>query len=310
MTAKKGLPLSYANPTVSVFVRRLAWERYVAQKDVTVKNAVTDYLQAARRELGIQEHGDRRTSGAADDLIQKLRSQNILSRGSPVLPVEPDWNDRKKSWRLLYLPPHDRVRQLSVDPVVVKTPSTSSQTCHSYLITLRDPAVFRLRVFVGPGTTVGNECAGQRGIYFLRSDEDLYVGRTDELEIRLPQHLTRKVLKWCVFLTLEETEHTFSLDALAAAEALLISFWNETSVLGNINRGTDREPAFLYLQQAVLLAEGASAALLWLARNNTNNDLRFLAVLSSKGTSSVIPFKPWRGRGWPDCYLAFPNIVN
>lgn len=92
-------------------------------------------------------------------------------------------------------------------------------------------------------------------------------------------------------------QQTVTLDTLAAAEALLISFWNEVAEVKNGNRGTDREPMFMHLQEAIMLVEGASAALLWLMREQKK--------LGYPDWS--IPFKKWNGPGWPDCYMQVPG---
>jgi len=78
---------------------------------------------------------------------------------------------------------------------------------------------------------------------------------------------------------------------------LLISFWNEIGVVENQTRGSDQKPAFVYLQQGILLVEAASAVLLWLIREK--QDLGF--------PSWNIPFKSWTGTNWPDCYMELPG---
>lgn len=126
----------------------------------------------------------------------------------------------------------------------------------------------------------------------------LYVGKTDEFDVRLVQHWNKRNnqtsgVNWWVFVSPEQSAQTFTLDALAAAESLLISFWNEISSVDNKTRGSDQKPAFMYLQQGILLVEAASAVLLWLVRNSKALNL----------PTQDVPFKAWRGIGWPECYL-------
>jgi hypothetical protein len=287
------LGLSYENPVTAVFLRTLAWELYVAEKKVRVRDAETQ-LQAARKELGLAPL----KGGAVRDFIQKLRlpPKPLLSgKNEPPFPMEAKW---KKEWRLLYLPPHSLVRQLSDRPVCKSiSPIVGEQSHTQLLLTLRDPTVPTLRVFAGtsqPGSGTFNQL---RGLYFLRLNNGLYVGKTDEFDVRLPQHFKNKHPVWWVFVALEEDPYMFTLDALAAAEALLISFWNETSLLSNSQRGSDQRPAFAYLQQAILLVEAASATLIWLSRECQGLGLPQLDI----------PFKLWSGRGWPGCYEKVPG---
>ena len=288
------LGLSYENPVTAVFLRTLAWELYVAEKEVRVRDAETQ-LQAARKELGLAPL----KGGAVRDFIQKLRlppKPLLPGKNEPPFPLQTKW---RAEWRLLYLPPHSLVRQLSDRPVYkLVSPIIEEQSHTELLLTLRDPAVPTLRVFAGtsqPGSGTFNQL---RGLYFLRLTNDLYVGKTDEFDVRLSQHLKNKHPVWWVFVVLEEDPHTFTLDALAAAEALLISFWNETSSISNSQRGSDRRPAFVYLQQAILLVEAASATLFWLNREYQSLGLPQLDI----------PFKSWSGRGWPGCYEKVPRV--
>lgn len=298
------LTLSDSNPLRAVFLRRLAWECYVAKKKLPVKAVVEDHVQAARKDLGLAPHGDRSHNGAADAFIQKLREDGLLSeKYSPPEPKNPGW---EREWRVLYLPPHQLVRQLSVDPVF-DDPKGQNPTGRSYkeiLVTLRDPAIPKLRVFVGPGTTVGTAGRNRRGVYFLREDKGLYIGKSDEIDVRLKGHQRTRNPAWCAFLAIEEDDRTFTLDALEAAEALLISFWNEIAVVTNDKRGSDRKPAFLYLQQAILLAEGASATLLWLVHNQATLGL---TSIMDADQSLDIPFKKCGLRTWPECYMTIPE---
>lgn len=213
--------------------------------------------------------------------------------------VEAALAEWQTAWRLLYLPPHNLVRQLSDRPVFTTAAPTSSPQTHTELfLTLRNPAVPTLRVFVGTTQPKSGTFNQRRGLYFLRLAASIYVGKTDEFDVRLSQHIRNRRPLWWVFVTPEESSQMFTQDALSAAEALLISFWNEVSVLGNGQRGTDQKPAFAYLQQAILLVEAASATLLWLMRDQQELGL----------PQWNIPFKAWRGKNWPQCYLAVPGI--
>lgn len=285
------LSLSYDNPVSAVFLRGLAWELYVAKEKLTVQDG-TGQVQAARKEIGLAPL----EGGAAHDFIQKLRvgPKPFLSpKNTPPQPVEQDW---PSAWRLLYLPPHNFVRQLSNKPVCAVAPANTPSTPHfEFLVTLRNPAVPTLHVFVGDQLPNSRKFGTHRGLYFLRLPDSLYVGKTDEFDVRLSQHQRRNPL-WWVFVSPEQSVQTFTQDALGAAEALLISFWNEVSIVSNQKRGTDQKPVFTYLQQGVLLVEAASAVLLWLIRER--NDLGL--------PEWSIPFKPWRGRNWPACYMELP----
>lgn len=288
-------PLTYDNPLVAVFLRTLAWERYVAKRRLQVSEVVTEQVQIARQELGLPLLGSRKTSGAADDFVQRLRRQGLVSaKGTQPEPLDPLW---EKEWRLQYLPSHAQVRQLSYAPVVgrLATPSTSGSLTH-ILLTLRDPAMPRVNIWIGDNSAVSYAAAKRRGVYVLRSTNDIYLGKSDEFETRLRQHLTKRPSKptWCVFFSPED-EGAFTLDSLGAAEGLLISFWNEICLVNNKNRGSDRQPAPTFLQQAILFTASVSAALLWFARDEG---------LPGKDT---LPFKKFQNKIWPECYLKVPG---
>lgn len=283
---------SYPNPVTAVFLRILAWELYVAKRQLRVQDVATNQVQAARAELGLPPL----LGGAAHDFIQKLRQEAkpLLSpRNTPPAPLEPQW---ASEWRLLYLPSHRMVRLLSGDPVIAAVPQkTSTQGYHDYLITLRDPAIPPLRVTIGQHLPQGKPFAKRRGLYFLRLSESLYIGKSDEFDVRLSGHQQKAPL-WWVFISLEQPDGLFTIDALSAAESLLISFWNETTRVVNGNRGGDQQPAFFFLQHAVLFSTAASAVFLWLIRE------------TQPGFSAWnIPFKPWRSTKWPSCYMQIPG---
>ena len=168
-------------------------------------------------------------------------------------------------------------------------------------MTLRDPSLPTVHVFTGDHMPPSRTFNAHRGLYFLRTATKLYLGKTDEFDIRLPWHYknrqTNNPILWWVFVSPQQSVQTFTLDALAAAESLLISFWNEIGTVENQTRGSDQKPAFVYLQQGILLVEAASAVLIWLMRER--QDLRF--------PSWDIPFKNWTGANWPKCYMELPG---
>ncbi len=295
------LPLSYKSPLEAVFLRTMAWEIHVAKERLTVNNVTKEQVQAARNELGLAPLNNK--GGAADDFIKVLRRRSppVLSPGgTPPSPLQPQWS---KEWRLLYLPPHKSVRQLSDKPILAPPPQANAPTTHhEFTVTLRDPALPILHVFVGTQFPSSKPFGTHRGLYFLRTAEQLYLGKTDEFDVRLFQHMNNRLksnnpVLWWVFVSPEQSGQTFTLDALAAAESLLISFWNETSYVENKTRGSDQKPAFSYLQQGILLVEAASAVLLWLMRARQD--------LNLPGQS--IPFKKYAGKDWPGCYMKLPN---
>jgi len=295
------LPLSYKSPLEAVFLRTLAWEIYVAKEKLTVNDVTKQQVQAVRSELGLPPLNN--NGGAADDFIKVLRRRSppVLSQGgTPPSPLQPQW---PKEWRLLYLPPHNLVRQLFDKPVLDPRGSAAVPPTHyEFTVTLRDPALPKLNVFVGAQLPSSKTFGTHRGLYFLRSASQLYLGKTDEFDVRLFHHMNSRLKRndpvvWWVFVSPEQSGQTFTLDALAAAESLLISFWNETSYIENQTRGSDQKPAFSYLQQGILLVEAASAVLLWLMRDRQDLNL----------PSQSIPFKRWRGKTWPDCYMKLPN---
>ena len=295
------LPLSYESPLEAVFLRTLAWELHVAKEKLTVKDVTKQQVQAVRSELGLAPLNNK--GGAADDFIQGLRDPpkpTLSAKHTTPEPIERGWHSE---WRLLYLPPHSLVRQLSDKPVLDPRGSAAVPPTHyKFTVTLRDPALPKLNVFVGAQLPSSKTFGTHRGLYFLRSASQLYLGKTDEFDVRLFQHMNSRLKRndpvlWWVFVSPEQSGQTFTLDALAAAESLLISFWNETSYIENQTRGGDQKPAFSYLQQGILLVEAASAILLWLMRDRQDLNL----------PSQSIPFKKWAGKNWPGCYMKLPN---
>ena len=295
------LPLSYKSPLEAVFLRMLAWEINVAKEKLSVQDVVTEQVQEARMELGLTPF----QGGAAHNFIQNLRKEPrplLSASGTLPRPLEPAWPNE---WRLLYLPPHNLVRQLSGKPIHEDcSPASEALIYRRLKVTLRNPTLSTLDVFVGTHKPPSRTFNSHRGLYFLRLAESLYIGKTDEFDIRLSQHWNyyqqhgNSVL-WWVFISPEHSVHTFTLDALAAAEALLISFWNEVSLVQNQKRGSDQKPALPYLQQGILLMEAASAVLIWLTRDKKDLGL----------PSQEIPFKQWSSPQWPQCYEKLPSKV-
>ena len=273
------MKLIYKNPVKAVLLRNLAWEINIAGNRPKEKEVSELLIQTARQELGLPEL----KGGATHDMIQKMRKGKkplLTPKGTQPEPVEPEW---RTDWRLLYLPSHNSVRRHSQNPVVLE------QSESEYLITLRNPALPILNVFIGKP---GNEpkVADQRGIYFLVLHDNLYIGETNEFFTRKRIHKSNKKILWWCFISPQSVEQTFTLDTLLAAESLLFSFWNEICKMNNAKRGSDKRPAFSYLQEAVLFTEAVSSVFLWLIKNRIG--------------LNQVPFKKVKGlKGWPECYL-------
>ncbi len=292
------MPLEYNDPQVAVFLRTLAWEIGEAKRtNMSVKQKAEGIVQSARDELGLRKT----TGGAPHKFIQDLRKMDLLTKEKSE-PAENGWRDSMYSWRLLKMPGHRFVRMLSHDPVYEEY-QTGKDGFLQFGVSLRGAAVPRLRVTIGKDRPQHKLLEGTaKGLYFLRIKASeqlpngaLYVGKSDEFEIRWIEHNRKKVFDWWAFVCPEEDNGHISADTLAAAEALLISFWTEICHTANGNRGSDKKPVFAYLQPAVLLVEAASAVLLWLIRENIIKD-------ASLGAWNL-PFKDCGARGWPNCYL-------
>jgi hypothetical protein len=284
------MPLTYDDALVGVFLRTLAWELNVAKGTPSVEDIVKKYVQTAREDLGLKKT----TKGAPHAFIQPLRKLNppLLDKTQPH---EGGW---KNEWRLLFLPSHRIVRTLSANPVyqtIVSDYPTKKkpQGVVRFSVSLRSPALPKLLVMVGNSRPESNEL---KGLYFLREAESLYVGQTDEFQVRWDNHVNSagKDVIWWVFIAPEEKNDDFSSDALNAAESLLISFWTEICRTSNQKRGKDRKPSVFPLQQAILFVEAASAAFLWLLRDK-NAELKF--------DKFELPFKGCKANHWPECYL-------
>jgi len=289
------IPLSYDDPLTAVFLRTLAWEVCVAGRKPLVKELVTNQVQSAREDLGFGKS----TKGAPHAFIQHLRKgEKPLLSCDPTEPLEAGW---KKEWRLHYLPSHRLVRMLSCNPVVEET-SLALPTKGEFVgmaqfsISVRAPASPKLVVTIGNGDPASNGSSASRGLYFLREKESLYLGQSDEFQVRWKGHVKGRDVKWWVFVAPAENQGAFYLDSLYAAESLLISLWNEVCILSNQKRGKDKMPSFSSLQHAILLVEAASAALLWLVCGSKGKDLGF--------EPWNLPFKKCNVHGWPKCYLS------
>jgi hypothetical protein len=288
------LTFSYENPVRAVFLRILAWEIYEAERKLKVRDVVTGQVQAARIELGLEPF---EPGGGAQDFINKLRDGPkplLTAKHKPPEPNEVGWKDE---WRLLNLPSHSFVRFLSRNPVPEGEPIKKEN--HTELkISLRHPALPTLRIFIGTKAPDTGTFKNLRGVYFLRLPTKLYVGKSDEFHTRFSSgHKKSKSPNWWIFISPDAGDQYFTLDTLGAAESLLISFWNEIADLDNRTRGGDQKPTFVWLQQSVLLTEAVSAAFLWLLRDKKELE-------NSMGLLNwSIPFKKWKGQGWPECYL-------
>ena len=280
-------------------MRTLAWEIRKAGRnedengDLAVKEIVETQVQTAREDLGFKPD----SQGSPHTFIQKLRPKFLTE--NPTKPIEHlGWEDEDKVWRLFYAPNHRLVRMLSHNPIILKQPIKNEKTGFiQFPLTLRAPASPTLIITIGVNKPKPKELKATRGVYFLREAKKMYVGQSEEFSTRWTGHQIRGV-KWWIFIAPEE-QAGLSLDSLNAAEALLISFWNEVCFLSNRQRGKDKKPNWVFLQQAILLVEAASAALLWLMRND---DFGF--------TPWELPFKPLRARQgirWPECYLQPSN---
>ena len=296
---KQRMLLTYDDPLTAVFLRILAWEEYEANRQLRVKDIVSDQVQMARKDLGLK----RNTKGAPHAFIQSLRKkQPPLLDGNK--PAEKGWA-RNLAWSLRYLPSHQLVRMLSYNPIWEMTPQSpeSNLSIFQFSVALREPALPKLRLTVGKGKPTPKTPGNIKGVYFLRQDEAIYIGQSDEFYIRYPQHIMKgKKVLWWAFIAPQETNGTLTFDSLYAIESLLISFWKEVCEVTNKTRGKDTAPDFVHLQPAILFVEAASAALLWLIRNED---------LKSKFSQWGIPLKKkCSGRGWPSCYLENPIKGN
>jgi hypothetical protein len=279
MKPKKQMLLSYNNALTAVFLRTLAWEIHVAKRNPTVKELAANQVQSARQDLGLKP--------------------NLLSPGrTPPRPIEKAWAARN-AWRLLYAPSHRAVRAYSHYPVVSKANGIGpAELRHTF--TLRSPASPPLAITIGQGRPNTTGLQAHKGVYFLREKRSLYIGQSEEFQVRWRGHISARHFKWWVFVAPQDHQSIIGLDSLYAAESLLISFWNEICAVSNRTRGRDTKPTPLFLQQAAIFAEAASAAIIWLIRER--KDLGF--------DSWTLPFKPCAARGWPKCYSGQKDLTQ
>jgi hypothetical protein len=267
-----------------------------------VKDITDTLINSARQDLGFNAT----SRGPSSDFYnQELKSIHIKD-DSELKPVQ-DYKWRT-TWRLLNLPGHFFVRYLSSDPIICKDGNEKEEKHDDYAeftIALRDPALPRLKVFAGLKKPAGDAFDERRGIYFLRLPDRFYIGKSDEFDVRLGQHLRGKFSDalWWVFISPEADDKTFTLDALGASESMMISFWNEVCLLANGKAGSDKEPALPYLQQGILFVTAASSVMIWLMREKPTNDLGISledchALFKKPSFSS--------GKDWPNCYLEPP----
>ncbi len=292
-TTKRRMPLTYDDPLTAVFLRTLAWENDVG-REPKVSELAEVQVQTARKALGLKPN----TKGAPHEFIQSLRkgAKPLLSTGKPPRPLEPGWDEKEKVWRLLCLPDHSFVRLLSHDLIPLKL-ENAQPNLHQFSLHLRNSAVPKLDVLIGREKPKKSSFKNSRGVYFIREREPdgLYVGQSEEFDIRWTGHMkNERKIEWWIFIAPQGLDGAFTLDALNVTEALLISFWNEICHMTNDQRGKDKKPAFVHVQSGILLAEAASAALLWLIREKKGKEFGF--------SSWSLPFKECRANHWPKCY--------
>lgn len=284
------MPLSYEDPLTAVFLRTLAWERRVG-REPKVSELAAVQVQTARKTLGLKPNH----KGAPHEFIQSLRkgTKPVLSpaRQSPR-PLEDGWYQEDKVWRLLCLPDHSFVRLLSHG--VIAQEENAQQNLHQFSLTLRNPSVPKLDVLLGREKPKKSSLKNSRGVYFIRELDGLYVGQSEEFDIRWTGHMKGRKIEWWMFIAPQGLDGAFTLDALNVSEALLISFWNEICHVTNAQRGKDKKPAFVHLQQGILFAEAASAALLWFIQERKSKEFGF--------NSWSLPFKKCKANHWPKCY--------
>jgi hypothetical protein len=314
------MPLTYADPLTAVFLRILAWEKCVAMQELPVKDLVNEHVQTARMDLGLKKN----TMGAPHAFLRLLRNQKPpLLTTKPTLPNEDEWKNEKYAWRLWYLPSHRLVRSCSKNPIPKKPAPldldqpvlAANSGVVQCVIGFRNPALPHLRITIGKDKPDPKLVGEQPGVYFLREDNSLYIGQSDEFTVRWRGHSKSRKIKseniyWWIFISTEEMKESLTYNTIDAAEALLISFWNEVCRVTNSKRGGDKKPAFVYLQQAILLATAASSALLWLMRDTKQINEFWKFDPAQLFSHWKLPFKPLRARQgchWPECYLMPEN---
>lgn len=250
-----------------------------------------------------------------------INDKNIRGKDDPKYKLYPyGWDD----WRIKYVPTHDSVRRMTNDyDFIIKNKIQHNKNKIWQIELSHYNSLFPdITVYIGKGTISPKELISEKktknsfnekkGLYFIKhnnSKENLYVGETDEFYTRFQDHKKNKNILWWVFLALDdEVSKSYSFDALHAAEALLISFWNEISYISNEKRGFDKEPNFLYLQQGIALVHACSSLFIWLIRRNKTGSDLFYKDFKISMKSWNIPFKKGTG-GWGNGN-AYLNDIN
>ena len=278
----------YDNPITGVFLRMLAWEHFEAKIKPDSVGEIENYIQQAYIELGF----DPITPRYANNLIQEMITQGKLSSADKAyLPAQKGWDEQ---WQLLNLPVHSHVRRLSFSPVVDAKEGSPT----SISISLRHAALPKLIVFIGKRKPESGTIGIRRGIEFLRTQSGLYIGATGNFEERMWDHKRKRSPKWWLFISPEEH---LDLDTLSITEALLVAFWKEIAVVETQRSSVQKPGIFRNLQEAILVVEATSAAIIWVVREGQR-------YLPNDFPTLDIPFMPFRGRGWSrKCYLKHPD---
>ncbi|MDH5718715.1 MAG: GIY-YIG nuclease family protein [Spirochaetia bacterium] len=285
--------LTYDRPDIGVFLRNLAYEVFIAKnKELKVKDLTQNFIQNSRIELGLKET----KGGYAQTIINKLRQDDLISpSGTNPKPKEKEW---EKEWRLLYLPPHNLVRELSFDPIIIE--ESKENNLHKFEIQLRNPGIPKFNVYIGMERPdkQNKDIEEGRGLYYLgkNNNEAIYIGQTSEFYTRTDDHFKKGVNWWILLVPQADKYYYLDKNTLDTSESLLISLWNEISNVTNQSRGSDTLPPFIYLQQAINITIGCSSIYLYLFRNKDK--------LNSLSNITInIPFKKWSGTDWPSCYI-------
>lgn len=308
---KSKLKCSNSNPLISVIARNIVIYLKHYKESAKTKQEIADFVYTrSRKELGMSKRSSLLkestsvrsnlnpffTKHKKEETLPLINSKNYgknekYSMGDTI------WND----WRILKIPPHDAVREKTNDlDFILKQKSTKEKDKQNkekkglieFSISLLNPLLPDINVYIGDKETMPNIINGEKGLYFLkhiiRRKEYLYLGETDEFYTRFQDHKKKKEILWWIFLSLDkEIENTYSFDSLHAAEALLISYWNEVAFVSNINRGFDKTPNFNSLQQGIALVQACSSIFIWLIKRN-NQKQENLIYKNYK-----IPIKHW-----------------
>ncbi len=276
----------FKSPLKAVLMRRLAFEAFVAGRRFDFAEIWSEHLPAARHELGLPPH--EYSESAMTALLSGLlkRPVQLRQHGDGVRPVDA-WAGQ---WRLHRVPPHDEVRRLSLNPAVRKE-MFGSAGHRRWTMVFRDTALPKLTVITGPLDSVKKACDGLCGVYVMRRAR-LYIGHSTNLGARFLSHLSAGEPQWTVAVAPASSDDKVDDDVLRVAETLLTSLWGEVALLANA-KSPSNIPRSEHLQQGVLLAKAAAAAVHWLKRHDADLGLPALEI----------PFIHWRVPGWPACYL-------